>query len=241
MRLPECLWRRFLTAVVLGAIAASTACTTTGPKFEAVELEAAQETLRAGLPGDPAMLYRLRVRSAAGLRLAVRAAGEEGRMTVSEPFGSAVSLTAWKSVDETAFFDLREGCRIEGSDLSQALGIGAMPLPQALRLLGGRLPAVETDAVTPRSDGRLVIEGRGWAALVSLLDDPWRVVLVEEVTEREKGWRIELGDHRASVPGSVRLRNTDGHWVELQLVRFEWTAGSTLPPLPNLPLCELNR
>jgi hypothetical protein len=241
MRLPEVPWRQFLAAVSLVALAASTACSTTGPKYETTELEAAQETLQARLPGDPAILYRLRVRSATGLRLAVRAAGDEGRLTVSEPFGSAVSLTAWKSVDETAFYDLREGCRIEGSDLSQALGIGAMPLPQALRLLGGRLPAVETDTVTPRSDGRLVIEGQGWAALVSLLADPWRVVLVEEVTEREKGWRIELSDHRASVPGSVRLRDTDGHWVELQLVRFEWTAGSILPPLPNLPLCELKR
>ena len=109
MRHPECLWRHFPAAVFLGALVASTACTTTGPKYEAADLDAAQESLRARLPGDPAMLYRLRVRSATGLRLAVRAAGEEGRLKVYEHFFSAVSLTAWKSVDETAFFDLRDG------------------------------------------------------------------------------------------------------------------------------------
>lgn len=241
MRLPRYLRRRLVAAVFMSALTAISACTTTAPQYETVELEAAKEALQQRLPGDPAILYRLRVRSAAGLRLSVRASGEEGRLTVSEPFGSAVSLTAWKSVDETAFFDLREGCRIEGSDLSQALGIGAMPLPQALRLLGGRLPAVATERVTPRNDGRLLIEGRGWAALVSLRADPWRVVLVEEVTELDKGWRIELSDHSLSVPGTVRLRNTDGHWAELELVRLEWTTGADLPPLPNLPLCELNR
>ena len=232
-------WAPTTVAVVI--LVATTACTTTAPQHSMVEMEAAREALWRPLPGDPAVLYRLRVRTSSGLRLSIRAAGEEGRMTVSEPFGSAVSLTAWKGVDETSFFDLREGCRIEGADLTEALGIGAMPLPQAIRLLGGRLPAVSTEKITPRADGRLLVEGRGWEALVSLLADPWRVVLVEQVTESKKGWRVELGDHSASVPGSVRLRNTDGHWAELELVRIEWSSGTRLPALPELPLCELNR
>jgi hypothetical protein len=223
----------------LGLLVVATACTSTTEQLAPVDLAAAREHLDRPLPGDPAMLYRLRVPSSGGLRLSILTEGEAGRLTVSEPFGSAVSLTAWDGEGPGSYFDLREGCRIEATDLTRALGIGAMPLPQAVRLLGGRLPATGDDVVTDRSDGRIVVAGRGWAAIVSVAADPWRVVRVEEVTENKKGWRFELGDHSASVPGSIRLRAPSGRWAELELVRLEWDTGRSLPELPDLAPCEM--
>ena len=169
--------------------------------------------------------------------MSVLTSGTSGRLTISEPFGSAVSLTSWSGSQQPAFFDLREGCRIQAVDLEDVLGVAAMPLPQAVRLFGGRLPAAGDDRVAPREDGRILVEGRRWAALVTVAADPWRVVLVEEVGDRRKGWRIELSHHIQGVPGILRVENADGRWAELDLMRLEWNAGGDLPPLPNLPLC----
>jgi hypothetical protein len=112
-----------------------------------------------------------------------------------------------------------------------------MPLPQAVRLLVGRLPAVADDRLTPSADGRVLVEGQGWRARVTVSGEPWRVVLVEDDGSRGTGWRIELGDHSLSVPGLVRVENGDGRWAELELVRLEWNDGGELPALPELPFC----
>lgn len=212
-------------------------CRSTTPEFTPVDLEAAIENLSRPLPGDPAVLYRLRVSSSGGLRMALLTSGDAGRLTVSEPFGSAVSLTAWTGSQAPTFYDLRKGCRLEAADLGRVLGVSALPLPQAVRLLGGRLPTDVDDRVTPRADGRLLVEGRGWEAIVTVKAEPWRVVSVEEAGGRKRGWRLELGDHSLSVPGLVRVKNGDGRWAELKLVRLEWNAGGELPSLPELPLC----
>lgn len=202
-----------------------------------VDPEAAIETLNRPLYGDPAALYRLRVSSSAGLRLSVLTSGEEGRLTVSEPFGSAVSLTSWAGSRQPTFFDLREGCQIQATDLEQVLGVAAMPLPQAVRLFVGRLPATDDDWISPREDGQILIEGSRWAALVTVAADPWRVVAVEQVVSQGKGWRFKLSDHTLSVPGFIRVKNADGRWAELDLVRLEWNADGELPPNPDLPIC----
>lgn len=199
------------------------------------------EALTRPLPGDPAALYRMRVSSSGGLRIAMLTSGDAGRMTVSEPFGSAVSLTAWTGSGPPAFYDLREGCWLEASDLERVLGVAAMPLPQAVRLLGGRLPATADDRLSGRDDGRIGIEGSGWSALVTLGAAPWRVLEVEEGGSRKGRWRIVLGDHSLSVPGSLRVEDADGRWAELELVRLEWNDGVDLPALPDLPPCVLER
>ncbi|MFV2072235.1 MAG: hypothetical protein ACC742_06240 [Thermoanaerobaculales bacterium] len=202
------------------------------------ELESGRDHLARPLPGDPAALYRLQVPSSGGLRLVVRTSGGQGRLTVSEPFGSAVSLTAWTASDPPVFFDLREGCRLDAADMSQVLGVRALPLPAAVRLLGGRLPAEPGDSVSVRDGGRLVVEGRGWAAVVAIEADPWRVVSVEEErADGEPGWRIVLSRHTSSVPGLLRVEQASGRWAKLELVRLEWTDGDDLPALPDLPLC----
>jgi hypothetical protein len=214
-------------------------CRSTVPETTPVDLVAAIEKLNRPLSGDPAVLYRLRVSSSGGLRMAVLTSGDDGRLTVSEPFGSAVSLTAWTGSQPPTFFDLREGCRLETSDLERALGVAAMPLPQAVRLLVGRLPATSDDRVSPREDGRILVEGRRWAALVKVAADPFRVMSVEEAGSREKGWSFELRDHSLSVPGFVKVKNSDGRWAELDLVRLEWSERGELPPRPELPPCSV--
>jgi len=213
-------------------------CRTTVPDLTPGDLAAAIERLGRPLSGDPAALYRMRVSSSGGLRMAVLTSGDNGRLTISEPFGSAVSLTSWTAANPPTFFDLRKGCRLESSDLERALGVAAMPLPQALRLLVGRLPATSEDRVTVREDGRIVVEGRDWAALVQVAAGPYRVVSVEEAGRQGGGWSFELKDHSLSVPGFVRVENPDGRWAELDLVRLEWSERGKLPPLPDLPPCS---
>jgi len=212
-------------------------CQSTAPVTVPIDPEAAIERLNRPLSGDPAALYRLRVSSSGGLRMSVLTSGKDGRLTVSEPFGSAVSLTSWSGSQQPTFFDLRKGCQIQAMDLEQALGVAAMPLPQAVRLFVGRLPTTSDDWVAPREDGRILVEGLRWAALVTVAAEPWRVVSVEEVSARGNGWSFELSDHNFSVPGFVRVENADGRWAELELVRLEWSKGSELPPVPDLPLC----
>jgi hypothetical protein len=212
-------------------------CRSTAPATVPVDPEAAIERLNRPLSGDPAVLYKLRVSSSGGLRFSVLTSGEDGRLTVSEPFGGAVSLTSWSGSQQPTFFDLRKGCQIQAMDLEQALGVAAMPLPQAVRLFAGRLPTTGDDWIAPREDGRILVEGVRWAALVTVAADPWRVVSVEEVSTRGGGWSIELSDHTLAVPGFIRVENADGRWAELDLVRLEWSEGGELPPIPDLPLC----
>jgi hypothetical protein len=225
------------------ALLAVAACVSSAPEIGSIDLEAARSHLGRPLTADPAVLYRLRVPSSGGLRLAVMASGEDGRLTVSEPFGSAVSLTAWSGEQPPTFYDLREGCRLEAVNLEQALGVAAVPLPQAVRLMCGRLPAIEGDEVSVSPDGRLLVTGRGWSALVTVAPDPWRVVEVEDGNPNGAAWRISLGNHIASVQGliplpkSIRVKKIGGRWAELELVGLEWNQEAQLPPLPGLPLC----
>jgi hypothetical protein len=191
------------------------------------------------LPGDPAALYRLRVPTAGGLRLAVLTSGTAGRLTISESMGSAVSVTAWSGAGGGFFYDMREGCRLESADLSRVLGIGAMPLPQAVLLLAGRLPAAAGDTVAPTGNGRLLIRGEGWAAEVTVASDPWRVMTVEEL-RGGPGWEIALANHTGSVPGAVRLKTSNRRWAELELIRLEWHEGGELPLLPVVPWCVVD-
>jgi hypothetical protein len=212
-------------------------CRSAGPPPTASDLEAARLRLSRPLPGSPVALYHLRVPSSGGLRLSLLTSGEAGRLTVSEPFGSAVSLTAWVGAAPATFFDLRQGCRLDAVDLERVLGISAMPLPQAVRLLAGRLPAVDGDRVSIRADGRLLVEGVGWKAVIEVAPEPWRVMSATEERAGDGGWKIELSDHTASVPGIVHVRRENGRWAELELVRLEWKDTAELPPLPELPVC----
>jgi len=169
--------------------------------------------------------------------MALQTSGAEGRLTVSEPFGSAVSITAWIGRQAPTFFDLRKGCRLEGADLGRVVGIDVLPLPQAVRLLAGRLPTLDDDLLSFREDGRFLVEGKGWAAVVTVASAPWRVVAVEEAGAEGSPWSLVLKDHTSSVPGEVQVEQKDGRWVTLDLVNLEWKDGGTLPTLPDLPLC----
>ena len=222
---------------LLGALVSLFGCATVTPPLDQGALESAVSVLNRPLPGDPAALYRLRVSASGGLRMALLTSGRDGRLTVSEPFGSAVSITSWNGADEPEFFDLRQRCRIEAAGLSHALGVGALPLPQAVKLLGGRLPVEEGDALRVGGDGRLLVGGSGWSAHVELAADPWRVISVADAESTTPAWRLVLSDHTSSVPGSVRIEKEDGRWAELELVRLEWSEDVSLPLLPDLPLC----
>lgn len=231
--------RSLWAALVLALLANCSGCRSVVPVLTAPELENAIAKLDRPLPADLVALYALRVPSSSGLRLSVRTSGATGRLTVSEPFGSAVSITAWDASRPPIFFDLREGCRLEASDLSQVLGVPALPLPEAVNLLGGRLPSSADDFVSARDDGRILVEGPRWAAFVEVASEPWRVVSVEDARGGRPGWHLELSEHAASVPGKVRIQQKEGRWAELELIRLEWNDGEALPGLPDLPPCIL--
>ncbi len=196
----------------------------------------AQAALSKPMSGDLAALYHLRIPSSGGLRLSIVELGQEGRLTVSEPFGSMVSLVAWEHGGQTRLFDLRQGCQLRGGDLSSVLGVAAIPLPQAARLLGGRLPAAGEDRINPTEDGTLEIVGADWSATITVAGDPWRVVAAEGPAGAG-AWRLQLKQHSGSVPGWLRVDSADGRWAELELVRLEWDTLSELPSLPSLPDC----
>jgi len=107
------------------------------PTQDPTALAEAVGALHRPLSGDMAALYHLRVPTSGGLRLSIVQKGTEGRLTISEPFGAAVSMAAWGGPDKPRFLDLRQGCRVSGVDFAAVLGIRIMPLPQAVRLLGG--------------------------------------------------------------------------------------------------------
>jgi len=230
--------RRGLSVILLLAAVGVGCSTTRGTHLDSAALNAAVAALDRPPAGNLAALYDLRVARSGGMRMAVITAGDGGRMTISEPFGSAVSLTAWSADSPTIFFDMDEGCRREVGDLEEVLGVGTLPMPQAVRLLGGRLPAMPGDEVEIGDGDEVEVRGAGWAVRLRLAADPWRVVELTELRPGETGgWRIELGSHTSSVPGRIRLENADGRWVELDLKRLEWPDDASLPGLPDFPAC----
>ena len=224
-----------LLTVILGAFG----CASTGDTpLDSQQLEEAIRKLNRRTVGDMAALYDLRVARSGGLRLSMVTAGNAGRLTISEPFGSAVSLTAWEAGSRTVFFDMEEGCRREIDDLEDVLGVGALPLEPAARLLGGRLPTTSASEVRLDRDNAVTVRGVGLSATVRLASDPWRVVeVLVHGAGQEIGWRLELSSHTSSVPGKIRIENPDGRWAELELKRLEWPENASLPDLPDFPPC----
>jgi hypothetical protein len=231
--------RRLALLAVAACLVLGGACRTTAdrPAIDAAALADARAALSRPLPGDLSALYDLRVPSSGALRLAVLERGGDGRLTVSEPFGGAVSVTSWAAGRPSRVFDLRDGCWRDAGKAAAGLGVRAMPLPQAVRLLGGRLPAAAADRVVDRPGVGFEVVGDGWSALVTVAPEPWRVTAVDElVPAGASGWRIRLRDHTVSVPGAVRIEGPDRGWAELELVRLEWGGGG-LPDEPDLPPC----
>jgi len=240
MALPGSGQRRAIgTAVLLVALTVAVGCASHGQVIvDSGQLVEAVKLLTRPLPGDFAALYSLRVARSGGLRMAVITAGDDGRLTISEPFGAAVSLTAWSASGPAVFFDMDKGCRREVVDLEEVLGAGAVPLNQAVRLLGGRLPVTPGDDVVFGSGGAIEVRGAGWAARIRLAPSPWRVVELSELrADGGGGWRLELRDHTSSVPGTIRLENSGGRWAELELKRLEWPEQASLPDLPTFEPC----
>ena len=227
-----------LLILIQGAVGCSSTRTSSNGA-DSQQLIEAIERLDRPTAGDMAALYDLRVARSGGLRLSMVTAGRAGRLTISEPFGSAVSLTAWEADSPTVFFDMEKGCRREVQDLEDILGVGALPLEPAARLLGGRLPTTGGGEVRPDGDGAVEVIEDEFVATVRLVSDPWRVVEVwVNQDDRADGWRLELGSHASSVPGTIRIEDPDGRWAELVLKRLEWPTGATLPGLPNFPPCD---
>jgi len=232
--------RQLVAAWVVAALVGLVACRTT-TELTAVspdELEQAMDELEAPLPGDVMALYRLRARLSGNLRLSLQTRGAAGRLSISEPFGSALSLGAWDDASSLELADLKQGCRVLVRDLSSLLGGSGLPMPQAVRLLGGKLPAVATDQRTLLSEGRVLITGQGWAAVVTVQPSPWRVVAVSSPPQDVVRWRVDLTAHQGSVPGAVRFEHSSGSWAELTLIRLEWRTPERLPRIPELPWCE---
>jgi hypothetical protein len=237
---PWLRWRFMGVASVIVVAMGGVGCTAgRGPAWSPDMFATAVEQLRRPLPGDLAALYHLRVPTSGGLRLAIVTLKGAGRATVSEPFGSAVSITAWESDGKTVVYDLREGCRFAAADTAAVLlGVDVLPLPQAVLLLGGRLPTQPGDTVVDRGGGRLAVIGKGWSCVVRLAAEPWRVLRVEGgAAGTDSAWVIDLDDHTSSLPGSLRVKVGDGRWAELRLKRLAWSTTDSLPGLPDLPPC----
>jgi hypothetical protein len=186
-----------------------------------------------------AALYNLRASASPALRMSIAALDGSGRLTISEPFGSAVSMAGWGAVESSRFLDLRKGCGIPDNDLSAIFGVSVMPMPQAVRLLSGGLPSVGSDVVSVNENGWIEVAGDGWSARIDVRPDPWRVVNVEEITaDGSKGWRVRLRDHVVSVPGWIRVEGVGKRWAELDLRRIQRDTVTELPALPSLPPCK---
>ncbi|MCP4896022.1 MAG: hypothetical protein GY906_03525 [bacterium] len=212
--------------------------TSTLPTVSPEEAATSVAILSAPLPGDFSAIYGLRVPKAGGLRLSILARPESGRLTISRSFGSALSIVGWEPNQHPMLIDYREGCSVQGASISDLLGVGALPLPQVVRLLGGRLPATPMDRVTVAPNGKLMVEGDDWTCLVSVAPSPWRVLRVESVGETDdSGWRVELNDHDAAMPQHLRFQGSSDRWAEIELRRQQWDAIEKLPDMPELEPC----
>jgi len=202
-------------------------------RWQAGWFDEAVQTLSRPLPDAMAALYRMRVPSTGGLRLAVVARpGVGGRMTVSEPFGAAVLVAGWDGAGEATVFDLDAGCRLKRWQARAEVGFGDLPLDRVVRLLGGRLPALSSDQFLPAGDGEIDITTATWTARAVVAPDPWRVVAVST-----SGLTVELERHTSSLPGRLRVIGDDREPLDVVLVSLKWEAPEDLPPLPDLPEC----
>ena len=233
---PGAAWRTGVVVAVVGVLLAGCRSAAPPTPLGPDQLEQAVAQLARPLPDGLAALYRLRVPRSSGLRLSVNVRGEEGRMSVTEPFSGLLSLTAWSAEGSPRVWDMRKECRVGRADLADVFGLSAMPLAEAVRLLGGRLPASPSDSVSATPDGLLAVAGEGWSCAVQVAPAPWRVVGVED-TGDGGAWRVELADHGGSIPHTVRVERRNGPWARLELIRLEWHADQQLAPLPDLPPC----
>lgn len=210
MKIPARRWPPGILVTALLALGVAPGCRTAHPVFEPGEVDQGVAVLERPLPGDMAALYRLRVPSSGGLRMSVATCGEAGRLTISEPFGAAVSLLAWDGTRWSRLYDFDEGCFLAGTDLAAVVGVARLPYPHLVRLLGGRLPVGAGDEIEAGAHG-VVVRGDGWGAQVRMASDPWRVLEVEALDGSDgPGWRVELGEHTSSLPGLVRLQREGG-------------------------------
>jgi len=203
-----------------------------GTSFLQWDLQEGLRQLRRPLPGPMAALYRLRVGSTSTLRMALLAEGEWGRMTISESFGSTLSITAWDVDQPARVLDMRHGCRIAGSALEGMPGISRIPMRRLPLLLGGRLPVEEGDRIDAGENGELIVDAASWHAVIRLEPDPWRVVEI-----RSGDFVITLADHSLSVPGRIETRDPEGRRIRLDLLRLKWEIARRPEALPELPLC----
>ncbi len=238
-RRPWLTWARTAGVLILGAtVLAGMGCRSTTPPPAIESWNQGVAVLERPLPGDLAALYKLRSGSSGWLRLSVLTRGDAGRMTVSGSFGGALSLVAWDGEGSATVADLRKGCRVAVSDASAVLGLSRLPLPQAVRLLAGRLPRSRHSRMVPLGEGSYRVEGEGWSCRIRLAAEPWRVVSIEGPAGPEAPrWRIELERHTGSLPGRLEIETPSGRRVVLELVRLEWNTGTELPALPELPPC----
>jgi hypothetical protein len=227
--------RGWLGSLLAAAAVALAGCRSTLPLLPPEQLAAAAAELREAQPVEARALYRLQVPASSRLRLALVSGPHGGRLSVSEPFGALLSVTAWSRGEPPRLYDLEAGCRLDRADLAAILGVPSLPVAQAVQLLAGRLPALAQERVEATADGRLRVAGAGWSALVTVQAAPWRVVRVEEGSS--DGWSVALGRHEGAVPGWVSVERAEGRHVVLELIRMERGAVGALPKLPDLPPC----
>ncbi len=223
-----------LTVAFAAGLAAG-CVTITAPRavrLGSADLAVGIEQLEVPLPGNFSALYRMRVAATGGLRLTVVERGGAGRLVVSKPFGGAVALASWDG-DAARLFDLEQGCEDDTARAGGIVGLGVLPLRQVPRILGGRLPQGKVD-IADRDRREVLIHGDGWSCRAVLGAQPWRVLSLE----LPDGTTAKLSRHTSSVPGALKVVNSAGDWVGLELTRLEWNSDAELPPLPNLDVCR---
>ena len=205
---------------------------------ERVDAEVVAQLSR-DLPGSIAALYHLRIPSTGGLRLTLLGLDRRGQMSISEPFGALVSVSTWSDFDSVTVYDMKAGCRVDGASLDRVFGVVSLPMSQALRLLGGRLPSIKGDHIVIDEGNSVTIAGDRWKARVWLESRPWRVVRVDDATDPDgPRWMVELSGHTSTLPGKIRFEHDQTGWAELELVSLQWDQLETLPAPPQLSPCK---
>ncbi len=231
------LFGTLLVASTIGLVGCR--ATTEVPVLSADEVAQAVPGLSAPVSGDLSAIYRLRIQRAGGLRMSVLARPDSGRLTISRPFGDAVSAVGWEPNQLPVLVDYREGCSVRAASIMDLLGVGSLPLPQAVRLISGRLPATSADRVTVESNGQLKIVGPDWKCLVFLAPNPWRVTRVESAdVPVDSQWSIDLSDHEQVVPKRLRFEGSSERWAEIELRQLQWHPIDNLPAMPEMPPCR---